>query len=465
MKTLIKNGTIVNEGRTFKGSVLIDGDRIAEIRDESQENGPGEFPHDVKTVDATGAFIVPGVIDTHVHFRDPGLTHKADIESESRAAAYGGVTTFFDMPNTVPQTTTLEALEAKFQAAREKSHVNYSFFFGATNDNYHLFPLLDRSRIPGVKLFMGSSTGNMLVDRYGSLLHIFETAARQDLLLMTHCEATDIINQNMAACQKAYGDDPPVALHPLIRSEEACVESSALAIQLARQFGTRLHIAHVTTARELDFFLPSSPSTESPDTDLPLITLEACIAHLLFSSDDYATRGTRIKCNPAVKTLADRDALRRALTDGRIATVATDHAPHLLTEKQGGCRRAASGMPMLQFSLPVMLTLADDGVLPVTRVVELMCHNPARRFRIKERGVLRPGYKADIAVVRHCAPYAVSADTIQSRCGWSPLEATGAAPAVPLQWQVVHTFCNGRPTLLNGSFDASCRGEEILFSE
>ena len=472
-KILIKNGTIINEGRSFKGSVLIDGDCIADIIEDKAKVDQIPLPMDgdgVTTVDATGAYIMPGIIDSHVHFREPGLTHKADIESESRAAAYGGVTTFFDMPNTQPQTTTLEALEEKFKLAREKSHINYSFFFGATNDNYSLFPLLDRSRIPGVKLFMGSSTGNMLVDRYGSLLHIFENAARHDLQLMAHCEATDIINQNMAAFQKTYGDDPPVMLHPLIRSEEACLESSALAAQLARQFGTRLHIAHVTTARELDLQLPNTQASEHPNAQTA-ITLEACIAHLLFCADDYATRGTRIKCNPAVKTQADRDALRQALTDGRIATIATDHAPHLLEEKQGGCRRAASGMPMIQFSLPVMLTLAGEGVLPIERVVELMCHNPARLFRISKRGFLRPGYKADITIVCPTELWTVTADIIQSRCGWSPLEAIGSSPAkpsetpgVPLRWNVTHTFCNGQPVLLDGQFNPDSRGEAVVFS-
>lgn len=446
MKILIKNGTVINEGRIFNGSVLIDGDRIAEIIEENRKE-----EKNMEIIDATGAFIIPGVIDTHVHFRDPGLTHKADLQTESRAAAYGGVTTFFDMPNTQPQTTTLEALEEKFRLAHEKSHVNYSFFFGATNDNYTLFHQLDRNRTPGVKLFMGSSTGNMLVDRYASLLRIFETAAKLDLQLMAHCEATDIINQNMAAFQKTYGDDPPVMLHPLIRSSEACLESSALAAQLARQAGTRLHIAHISTEEEIN--LIPKPSRQKRD----LVTLEACVAHLLFSSDDYATLDTRIKCNPAVKSRSDRDALRRALTDGRITTIATDHAPHLLDEKQGGCRRAASGMPMIQFSLPVMLTLADNGVLNHKRVVELMCHNPAQLFRISKRGFLRPGYKADITIVRPSEPYAVTPDIIQSRCGWSPL--TGYT----LRWRVTHTFCNGHPVLADGQFNPDSHGEAIEF--
>lgn len=441
MKTLIEHGRIVNEGRTFAGSVVIEDDRIANIILEQNEQPRGTFD---QVVDATGAFVIPGVIDAHVHFREPGLTEKADIESESRAAAFGGVTSYCEMPNTVPQTTTLEALDEKFQLASQKSHVNYSFFFGATNDNYALFADLDRHRIPGIKIFMGSSTGNMLVDRYGALLKIFETAARLDLPLMAHCEDTEIINRNMEQMKKAYGDDPDVMLHPLIRSEEACYESSALAAQLARTYGTHLHIAHVSTARELELGGGN-------------ITLEAVLAHLLFTSADYSRKRALIKCNPAVKRADDRDALRLALADGRISTIATDHAPHLLSQKQGGCAKAASGMPMVQFSLPVMLGLASEGVLSMERVVELMCHQPAQLFQIRERGFLRPGYKADIAIVRPTEPYVVSNDMVQSRCGWTPLEGD------TLCWRVSHTLCNGRFVVDDGRFCPDSRGEELLF--
>ena len=441
MKTLIEHGRIVNEGRTFAGSVVIEDDRIANIILEQNEQPRGTFD---QVVDATGAFVIPGVIDTHVHFREPGLTEKADIESESRAAAFGGVTSYCEMPNTVPQTTTLEALDEKFQLASEKSHVNYSFFFGATNDNYTLFANLDRHRIPGIKIFMGSSTGNMLVDRYGALLKIFETAAHLDLPLMAHCEDTEIINRNMEQMKKAYGDDPDVMLHPLIRSEEACYESSALAAQLARTYGTHLHIAHVSTARELELGGGN-------------ITLEAVLAHLLFTSADYSRKRALIKCNPAVKRADDRDALRLALADGRISTIATDHAPHLLSQKQGGCAKAASGMPMVQFSLPAMLGLVDEGVVSFERVVDLMCHQPAQLFRIRERGFLRPGYKADIAIVRPVEPYGVTPALIQSKCGWSPLDGD------LLHWRVSHTICNGRIILNDGTFDAASQGEELRF--
>lgn len=441
MKILIENGCIVNEGRTCRGSVAIADDRITDILEDQKAQPRGTYD---QVVDATGCFVLPGVIDTHVHFREPGLTEKADIESESRAAAFGGVTSYCEMPNTVPQTTTIEALDDKRSLAREKSHVNYSFFFGATNDNYADFARLDRHRVPGIKLFMGSSTGNMLVDRYGSLLKVFETAARLDLPVMAHCEDTDTINHNMAQMKKAYGDDPDVMLHPLIRSEEACYESSALAVQLARTYGTHLHVAHISTARELELLGGN-------------VTGEACVAHLLFTSADYARKRALIKCNPAVKRDEDRQALRQALTDGRITTVATDHAPHLLAQKQGGCARAASGMPMVQFSLPVMLGLASEGVLSMERVVELMCHQPAQLFQIRERGFLRPGYKADIAIVRPTEPYVVRNDMVQSRCGWTPLEGD------TLCWRVCHTLCNGRFVVDEGRFCPDSRGEELLF--
>ncbi len=441
MKTLIEHGRIVNEGRTFTGSVVIEDDRIANIILEQHEQPRGTFD---QVVDATGAFVIPGVIDTHVHFREPGLTEKADIESESRAAAFGGVTSYCEMPNTVPQTTTLEALDEKFQLASQKSHVNYSFFFGATNDNYTLFADLDRHRIPGIKIFMGSSTGNMLVDRYGALLKIFETAARLDLPLMAHCEDTEIINRNMEQMKKAYGNDPDVMLHPLIRSEEACYESSALAAQLARTYGTHLHIAHVSTVRELELGGGN-------------VTLEVVLAHLLFTSADYSRKRALIKCNPAVKRADDRDALRLALADGRISTIATDHAPHLLSQKQGGCAKAASGMPMVQFSLPAMLGLVDEGVVSFERVVDLMCHQPAQLFSIRDRGFLRPGYKADIAIVRPVEPYGVTPALIQSKCGWSPLDGD------LLHWRVSHTICNGRIILNNGQFDTTSQGEELRF--
>ncbi len=439
MKRLIKNAIIVNEGLQKAGSIVIADDRIAEITASITPHGTYD-----ETVDATGCFVFPGIIDSHVHFREPGLTHKADMESESRAAAYGGVTSFFDMPNTQPQTTTPEALEEKFALAAAKSHVNYSFFFGATNENASLFPRLDTHRIPGIKLFMGSSTGNMLVDRRETLEQIFATAP---LPIMAHCEDTGIINQNMARVKAEFGSDPAVGFHPVIRSEEACYESTRLAVELARRHHARLHIAHLTTARELELI-----DARSAD-----ITAEATIAHLMFTDRDYARLGTLIKCNPAIKRPSDREALRKALTDGRIATIGTDHAPHLLSEKQGGCARAASGMPMIQFSLVAMLELADQGVLTLERIAELMCHNPARLFSVNERGFIRQGMKADLTIVKPHAPWTVTEECIQSRCKWSPM--TGHT----FDWQVTHTFCNGHPVYAEGRFDENSRGEAISF--
>lgn len=440
MTTLVKGGTIVNEGRTFNGSLVIEDERITRI---IEGNHTPEASYD-EVIDASGCFVLPGVIDDHVHFREPGLTEKADMESESRAAAAGGVTTYFDMPNTVPQTTTLEALDEKFALAATKSHVNYSFFFGATNDNANIFPQLDIHRIPGIKLFMGSSTGNMLVDRREALEGIFSTAP---LPIMTHCEDTDIINRNMAEARQRYGDDPQVTHHPEIRSEEACYESSRLAVELAVKHHSRLHIAHLTTAKELDLL------STSPDN----ITAEATVAHLYFSDRDYQDLGTRIKCNPAIKTEHDREALREALNDGRIAVIGTDHAPHLLSQKEGGCARAASGMPMIQFSLVTMLELVDQGVLSLERLVELMCHNPARLFEVRQRGFIREGYQADIVIVRPDTGWIVTKDCIQSRCGWSPMEGH------MYLWRVECTLCNGHTVYEQGRVDTSYVGQSVAF--
>ena len=440
MRTLIQGGTLVNEGKLFEGSILIEDSRIARIYTEPHTP---EASYD-ELIDASGCFILPGVIDDHVHFREPGLTAKADVESESRAAAAGGVTTYFDMPNTVPQTTTLEALEEKFVLAARKSHVNYSFFFGATNDNVELFPQLDAHRIPGIKLFMGSSTGNMLVDRREALEKIF---ASSTLPIMTHCEDTEIINRNMAAAIQQYGDDPKVTHHPEIRSEEACYESTRLAVELARQHQARLHVAHLTTARELELISPDDPA----------ITAEATVSHLYFYDRDYTALGTRIKCNPAIKTQRDRDALREALNDGRITVIGTDHAPHLLSQKEGGCQKAASGMPMIQFSLVTMLELVDQGVLSIERLVELMCHNPARLFEVRQRGFLREGYQADIVLVRPDTGWTVTKDLIQSKCGWSPMEGH------MYLWRVERTLCNGHTVYQQGRVDTSYIGQPVTF--
>ena len=457
MRIVIEGGTIVNEGRTFDGTIIIEDGTIVDVKlkvesSKFKDNSSKDSQFSIlnsqlstpdASIDATGCYILPGIIDDHVHFREPGMTEKADMDTESRAAAAGGVTSFFDMPNTNPQTTSLETLEAKFAIARQKSHVNYSFFYGATNDNVDTFPQLDIHRIPGIKLFMGSSTGNMLVDRQEALERIFKTTP---LPLMAHCEDTSIINRNMAMAKAQYGEDPDVTHHPEIRSEEACYESTRLAVELAQKHHTRLHVAHLTTGKELELFAPSS-----------LITAEAVISHLYFSDADYHRLGTRIKCNPAIKTANDREALRQALTDGRITVIGTDHAPHLLSQKEGGCVKAASGMPMIQFSLVTMLELVDQGVLSLERLVELMCHNPARLFEVRNRGFIRRGYRADLVLVRPNTPWTVTPDSILSKCGWSPMEGH------TFSWRVERTLCNGHSVYMDGNVDTNYIGEEIAF--
>jgi dihydroorotase len=446
MRKLIIGGTLVNEGKIQKASILIENGSISAILPAGQ-HPDASFD---ETVDASGCFVLPGIIDDHVHFREPGLTEKADIDTESRAAAAGGVTTYFDMPNCVPQTTSLEALEDKFRLAATKSHVNYSFFFGATNDNTQLFAQLPADRIPGIKLFMGSSTGNMLVDGDEALRRVFSSAA--PLPLMAHCEDTDIINRNMAEAKKAWGDDPNVSLHPLIRSEEACLTSTSKAVELAKEYSTRLHVAHLSTAEELELFPIGSDSVATHK-----ITAEVCVGHLYFSMLDHEQLGTRIKVNPAIKSPVDQFMLRQALTDGRIAVVATDHAPHLLTQKLGGCVKAASGMPMVQFSLVTMLELVDRKELSLTRLVELMAHNPARLFGVQQRGFLRQGYRADIVIVRPNSPWIVTKNCIKSRCGWSPVEGH------TYQWRVERTLCNGHTVYADGVVDGDYIGEPVKF--
>ena len=443
MKTLIKGGHLVNEGRISDGFIVVENGNIIAITKQQPEASFDE------TIDASGCYVLPGLIDDHVHFREPGLTAKADIDSESRAAAAGGVTSYFDMPNCVPQTITPETLEEKFRLASQKSHVNYSFFYGATNDNADSFAQLDATRIPGIKLFMGSSTGNMLVDRQQSLERIFKTCK---LPLMAHCEDTEIINRNMKEVQQAWGDDPQVSMHALIRSEEACLASSAKAVELAKKYGTRLHIAHISTAEELELF------TACCDSVATNITAEACVGHLYFTQLDHESLGAKIKVNPAIKTPVDRFLLREALNDGRISVVATDHAPHLLEQKQGGCVKAASGMPLIQFSLVTMLELVDEGVLTIERLVELMCHNPARLFGVQQRGFLREGYRADITIVRPYAPWTVTTDIIESKCKWSPMEGH------EYQWRVECTLCNGQSVYADGVVNDTVIGEEIRFN-
>ncbi|WP_418696548.1 dihydroorotase [Bacteroides sp.] len=446
-RTLIDNATIVNEGQSFKGCVVIENGRIAEIAtDRNSLSAPCD-----ETIDATGCYLLPGIIDDHVHFRDPGLTEKADIFSESRAAAAGGVTSIMDMPNTNPQTTTLDALNAKLDLLNEKCVVNHSCYFGATNNNCDDLAKLDKRRVCGVKLFMGSSTGNMLVDRISSLRNIFHGT---DMLIAAHCEEQDIIKKNTAKVKELFAgkDDIPISEHPHIRSAEACYASSELAVRLAKDANARLHILHISTAGELELF-SNAPLSEKR------ITAEACIPHLLFTDRDYRTFGARIKCNPAIKTEADRDAIRNAVKSGLIDVIGTDHAPHLLSEKAGGALKAMSGMPMVQFSLICMLKLVDDAVFTLETVVEKMCHAPARLFHIEKRGYIREGYHADLVLVRPTERWTLTDNDVLSKCGWTPLNG------IDFNWKVEKTFANGHLIYSDGVVDDTYRGDELRFND
>lgn len=447
MRTLILNAHIVNENRQYDASVVIEDELISDILEDSTNINQDAFDY---VIDAQGLYLLPGVIDDHVHFREPGLTYKADIESESRTAAAGGVTSFMDMPNTVPQTTTMPLLEEKFALGANKSRVNYSFFFGATNDNLDIVQSLDPKHVCGVKVFMGSSTGNMLVDNEPALKALF---SKSPLLLMAHCEDTEIIKQNIESFKRRYKgqNDFPVRYHSRIRNTAACYASSAKAVRLAKETGARLHLAHISTSDELSLLEPG-PVEEKR------ITAEAVIAHLMFTTNDYDTLGSRIKCNPSVKTTDDRAALRQALIDSVIDVVATDHAPHLLKEKQGGALTATSGMPMVQFSLVTMLELVDEGVLSIEKTVELMCHNPAKLFRIDRRGFIRKGYYADLVLVNPNHPWNVIKDRYYTKCGWTPMDERH------YQWKVERTIVNGKTAYCNGTIVDGVRGMALQFN-
>lgn len=425
MRTLLHNALVFAPGQPFQGWVLTEdrfiedvgrGEPRAEIRDSAG-----------RILDLEGKWLMPGVIDTHVHFRDPGLTHKADMASESRAAVAGGVTSVIDMPNTVPQTTSVEAWARKMALADENCLVNYGFFIGATNDNSEALTKIDHTRVPGVKLFLGSSTGDMLVNGEAVLDAIFSLPC----LIVVHSEDEATIKRNVAAAKERYdNEEVPVNLHPQIRSEEACYVATCAAVERASRLNTRLHVLHVSTAKELDLF-SARPLAEKR------ITAEVCVQHLWFCSDDYVRLGARIKCNPSIKSATDRKALRRALTDGRIDTVATDHAPHLLSEKSGGALRAASGIPLIQYSLPAMLTIAAQEGVPVARVVELMCGNPAALYGIDRRGELRKGYYADMVVVDPDGVTNASDDGVFSKCRWTPFHN------MEFPFAVISTYVNG----------------------
>ncbi len=465
----------VSDGRVRRADIVVEGEYIAKITDKEEiELATAATVHDGQNA-GVGELLLPGIIDEHVHTREPGLTHKGDLTSETRAAAAGGVTTIMDMPNVVPQTTTLEALAERQALGAAHAFVNYSFYFGATNANAALLPQLDPTMVPAVKLFMGSSTGGMLVD-HGEALHaVFE---QSPLPIMTHCEDSAIIAKNMREAQARFGDDPAVCHHSEIRSREACVASTKLAVELALKHKRHLHVAHLSTADELEAIgnldhldhlehlenldhLENIDSLEHPASlaasSLPRITAEVCLPHLLFCDEDYATLGTRIKCNPAVKTRADRDALRLAIADGRIATVGTDHAPHLLSEKEGGCKRAASGMPMVQFSLVAMLQLMEEGIVSLPQVVALMSHHPAQLFAIRDRGFIREGMKADLTLVQRQS-WVLNRQDVISRCAWSPLEGR------TFSWRVAETYCNGRLIYDHGTFaDGNHHAQALRF--
>ena len=439
MKTVINNATIVNNGESHVGSLLVSEGRIERI----VIGGEIEPQDGCQVVDATGMYLLPGVIDDHVHFREPGMTAKADMHTESMAAAAGGVTSVLDMPNVVPQTTTVQNWRERMEMAKGRMHVNYAFFLGATNNNLDEILAMPSEQYPGVKLFMGSSTGNMLVDRREMLEGLF---ARSPKLIMSHCEDTARINANMASARAQYGDDPDITHHAEIRDGEACWQSSALAAELAKASGARLHIAHISTERELSLLGGN-------------ITGEACVAHLLYTDQDYARLRGRIKCNPSIKSDGDRQALRRALTDGRITCIGTDHAPHLLSEKQGGACKAVSGMPMVQFSLVSMLEMVDEGVLSIERLVQLMCHNPADLFGIKERGYIREGMMADLVLVhREESPYTITSADVLSKCGWSPREGDA------MHWRVMSTWVNGNLVWDGRKVDEDVHGEPLAFA-
>ena len=422
----IHNARIVNLGREYTGYVAIDGEFIHAMGDGAAPEALLAASQEV--IDAAGMLLIPGCIDDHVHFREPGLTHKADIASESRAAVAGGVTSYMDMPNTKPLTITADALEEKFDIAARSSVANYSFFIGATNDNIDTLLSIDNKRVAGVKLFLGSSTGNMLVDESDVLHRLFRECRT---LISVHSEDEAIIRERRAFYTGRFGEDLSVFYHPLIRSAEACYVCTERAVELARRYGTRLHVAHISTARELELFW-AEPLLDKR------ITAEACVHHLWFTDNDYASLGTRIKCNPAIKTTADRNALRDAVNNGAIDLIATDHAPHLLSEKQGGALTAASGSPYVQFSLIMMLELVRQGVFSTVTVVEKMCHAPAMLYNIDRRGILRPGYYADIVLIDTNTRHTVTKEDVLSKCGWSPLEGT------TFHSRVVKTFVNGK---------------------
>ena len=441
---LIKNANIVNEGEIVKGDVLVENGRIAEISETISAKSS-----ETKVIDADGSYLLPGMIDDQVHFREPGLTHKANIETESKAAVAGGITSFIEMPNTVPQATTIELLEDKFDIASKTSWANYSFMFGGTNDNLDEILKVDPQKVAGLKLFLGSSTGNMLVDDPKTLEEIF---SKTNLLISAHCEDEATIKENLDKYKSEYGEEIPIELHPKIRSEEACYISSSKAIKLAEKTGARLHVFHLSTERETHLFSNKKPLAEKK------ITAEVCIHHLWFTDEDYKTKGTKIKWNPAVKTEKDRDGLLKALLDDRIDVIATDHAPHTLDEKNNKYLNAPSGGPLVQHALVALLEMYHKGKISLEKIVEKTAHNPAILFQIKERGYIRKGYKADLVLVDLNSPWTVKKENLLYKCGWSPFEGT------IFKSRVTHTLVNGIVVYENSKFPNKSIPERLTFN-
>jgi len=441
-KILLKNGIIVNEGVAQESDILIIDDLISKI-------GKDISDADAEVIDVSGKHILPGVIDDQVHFREPGLTHKGTIATESRAALAGGITTFMEQPNTTPQTTTIEKLEEKFATAANTAFANYSFLFGGTNDNLEELKKLDKNACSGIKLFLGSSTGNMLVDDEKVIEKIFSNT---EMVISAHCEDETTIRENMAKYKAQYGDDIPVEMHPIIRSEEACYLSSSRAIALAKKTGARLHVFHLSTGKETDLFRNDIPLEQKK------ITAEVCIHHLWFSDADYANKGTLIKWNPAVKTAKDRDMLWSALLDDRIDVIATDHAPHVLEEKNNVYTKAPSGGPLVQHALNAMLEKVKEGKITLEKMVQKMCHNPAILFQIEKRGYIREGYYADLVVVDLNNSWTVTKENIAYKCKWSPFEDTTFSS------KVIHTFVNGHLGYSNGVFSEKRNAKRLTFN-
>jgi len=442
-RILIKNAKIVNEGAVFEGDVLIENEFIVEVADSISLK-----TSDCKVIDAEGNYLIPGAIDDQVHFREPGLTHKGDIESESRAAVAGGITSFIEQPNTVPNAVTQEILEDKYQIAAVKSFANYSFMMGATNDNLEEVLKTNPKNVAGIKIFLGSSTGNMLVDNETVLEKIFSSTP---MLIAVHCEDETTIQNNLAIYKEQYGDDVPVTAHHLIRSAEACYISSSKAVALAKKTGARLHIFHLSTAKEMELFTNKIPLEDKK------ITAEVCVHHLWFTDEDYKTKGNFIKWNPAVKTAEDRKELWKALNDGRIDVIATDHAPHTKEEKNQSYLNAPSGGPLVQHAVVAMFEAHHQGKISVEKIVEKMCHNPAKIFKIEKRGFIKEGYYADLVIVNPSLPWSVKPENILYKCGWSPFEN------FTFKSRITHTFVNGEMVYNNFKVKDVRAGKRLLF--